>query len=225
MRIVLSLLIALCVAELQAQIAFPDSVATDIDGNVYKTVQIGLQIWMAENLRVTHYRNGDPIFTTVPDTLNYTQEVTPKYQWVYGNDEKNLTVYGRLYTWFAAVDQRNACPVGWHLPTIAEFKQLDDSLGGKQKAIGKLKATGTEYWKAPNSDATNESGFNGLPAGWRSAKGHFGALRLYGHWWAADRESTEYVYRMFLSYNEACYKNHLGAADPQTGWSIRCVKN
>lgn len=220
--VIFALLLVLGILDVPAQTT---AKVTDIDGNVYKTVKIGMQVWMAENLRVVHFRNGDPIPTTTPDTLNYTRESAPVYQWAYGGDENNVVVYGRLYTWYAAVDKRNVCPVGWHVPSIAEFKLLDDSLGGKKKAIGKLKEVGTKHWKTPNADATNESGFNGLPGGWRSAKGHFGALGLYGHWWASDRASAEYVFRMFLSYDEACYKNHLGATDPQTGWAIRCVKD
>jgi uncharacterized protein (TIGR02145 family) len=208
-----------------AQQTLTDNPVTDIDGNVYKTVRIGNQVWMAENLRVTHYRNGDPILTTTPDTLNYTAETEPKYQFIYNNDPKNLPIYGRLYTWYAVTDSRNVCPKGWHIPTIEEYKILDDTLGGKKVAIGKLKVAGTSYWLAPNTDATNESGFNGLPGGWRSAKGRYGALGKYGHWWCSNRQTDEYVFRMFLSFDESCYKNHLGASDPQNAWSVRCVKD
>ena len=98
-------------------------------------------------------------------------------------------------------------------------------MGGKNAAIAKLKAVGTIYWLSPNADATNESGFNGLPGGWRSAKGRYGALGKYGHWWCASRQTKEFVFRMFLSYDESCYKNHLGSSDPQTAWSVRCVKD
>lgn len=197
----------------------------DIDGNRYRTVRIGSQVWMTENLRVTHYRNGDSILSTITDTLDYRSEKEPKYQFVYKNDLNNLQKYGRLYTWFVVVDKRNICPVGWHIPTIEEFKQLDIALGGKDLAIGKLKSTDAESWLSPNSDATNESGFNGLPGGWRAAKGSFGALGKYGHWWCSDMQSPEFAFRMFLSYNEACYKNHLGSSDPQNAWSVRCVKD
>lgn len=219
------ILLFLSILNVLAQQNIAGSTVTDIDGNVYKTVRIGNQVWMVENLRTTHYRNGDPILTTVPDTLDYRAEATPKYQFIYNNDEKNLLIYGRLYTWYAVTDSRNICPVGWHIPTIEEFKLLDDALGGKMKAIGKLKETGIEHWISPNADATNESGFNGLPGGWRAAKGSYGVLRKYGHWWCSNRQSEEYVFRMFLSYNDACYKNHLGSSDPQNAWSVRCVKD
>ena len=212
-------------ANAQIQTTISDSVVTDIDGNTYKTIRIGNKVWMAENLRVTHYRNGDPVLTTIPDTIDYRSESTPKYQFVYNNDKRNLKLYGRLYTWYAATDSRNICPVGWHLPTIDEYKTLDEVLGGKNAAIGKLKWAGTEYWLSPNTDATNESGFNGLPAGWRSAKGKYGMLGKYGHWWCSDMQTPEYAFRMFLSFDESCYKNHLGSSDPQTAWSVRCVKD
>ncbi len=215
----------LCVCTIYAQQNKTDSTVTDIDGNVYKTVKIGNQVWMAENLRTTHYRNGDSILTTQTDTLDYSAETTPKYQFVYNNDNNLLRLYGRMYTWYAATDKRNICPLGWHIPTIEEFKQLDKALGGKDAAIGKLKVVGTDYWKTPNLDATNESGFNGLPGGWRAAKGHFGALGKYGHWWASDMQTPEFAFRMFLSFDSSCYKNHLGSSDPQNAWSVRCVKD
>lgn len=226
-KIALMFLIGLSFLGLEAQntITCNTNTITDIDGNVYRTARIGNQVWMAENLRTTHYRNGDPILTTIPDTLNYTAEATPKYQFVYNNDPKNLLIYGRLYTWYAVTDSRNICPKGWHIPSIEEYKLLDDSLGGKKYAIGKLKATGTQYWSSPNADATNMSGFNGLPGGWRAAKGKYGALGKYGHYWASNMQTQEYAFRMFLSFDESCYKNHLGASDPQNAWSVRCVKD
>ena len=109
-----------------------NSKVTDIDGNAYKTVKIGNQVWMAENLRTTHYRNGDPILTTVPDTLDYRSEVEPKYLFVFNNDEKKAPIYGRLYTWFVATDSRNICPEGWHIPTIEEYKILDAVCGSDE---------------------------------------------------------------------------------------------
>ena len=103
----------------------------------------------------------------MPDTLDFRSEAEPKYQFVYNNNEDNALIYGRLYTWYAVTDSRNICPEGWHIPTIEEYGILDEVLGGKNVAIGKLKAVGTKYWLNPNADATNESGFNGLPGGWR----------------------------------------------------------
>ena len=106
------LLTIVCTLNIMAQNNSINVPVTDIDGNVYKTIRIGNQVWMAENLRTTHYRNGDSILTTVPDTLDYRSEAEPKYQFIYNNDKTNLAIYGRLYTWYATTDIRNICPEG-----------------------------------------------------------------------------------------------------------------
>jgi uncharacterized protein (TIGR02145 family) len=108
--------------ELQAQ------TVKDIDRDIYKTVTIGTQVWMAENLKTTKYSNGDSIGTTTPATLDITTEKTPKYRWSYGGEESNVAKYGRLYTWYAATDSRNVCPTGWHVPTDAEWTTLTNYL-------------------------------------------------------------------------------------------------
>ena len=93
---------------------------TDIDGNVYKTIIIGVQTWMAENLRTKRYNNGDLIETTTPATLDINAEIIPKYQWAYSGYEDNVATYGRLYTWYTLTDSRKVCPSGWHVPSDAE---------------------------------------------------------------------------------------------------------
>ena len=118
----------------------------DIDGNVYNTVTIGTQVWMAENLKTTKYRNGDLIGTTTPATLDISGESYTKYQWAYDGNESNVATYGRLYTWYAVTDTRNVCPTGWHVPTDAEWTTLTTFLGGESVAGGKLKETGTTHW-------------------------------------------------------------------------------
>jgi len=102
----------------QAQLDGTNSV-TDADGNVYTILTIGNQTWMGRNLRTTKYRNNDVIGTTTPVTLNITSENNPKYHWAYGGNESNVATYGRLYTWYAVNDNRNLCPLGWHVPTDA----------------------------------------------------------------------------------------------------------
>ena len=99
---------------------------TDIDGNVYHTITIGNQTWMAENLKTTKYRNGDAIGTTTASKDTSTKS-TPKYQWAYGGNEANVAKYGRLYTWYAATDTRNIAPAGWHVPTDAEWSILKNT--------------------------------------------------------------------------------------------------
>ncbi len=98
----------------------------DYDNNVYNTVKIDNQLWMAENLKTTSYRNGDPIGTTTPATADITGESEPKYQWAYDGNESNAAVYGRLYTGYAVTDSRGICPTGWHIPTEAELTILDN---------------------------------------------------------------------------------------------------
>jgi uncharacterized protein (TIGR02145 family) len=147
---------------------------TDVEGNTYKTVVIGNQVWMAHNLKVTQYNNGDPIPTTIPASLDYSGETAPKYQWAYNGDNNNLNDYGRLYTWFAVTDSRGVCPVGWHLPSDSDWGKMITLLGGSSVSDGKLKETGTSHWIHPNQDATNISGFTALPGGYRYGGGYSG---------------------------------------------------
>ena len=100
----------------------------DIDGNIYPTVTIGTQIWMAENLKTARFSNGDLIGTTTPATLVIEEEDTPRYQWSYDGNESNVGEYGRMYTWYVAADKRNVCPSDWHVPTDAEWTVLTDYL-------------------------------------------------------------------------------------------------
>ena len=147
----------------------------DVEGNVYKTVQIGGQLWMAENLNTAHYNNGEEILTTE----RIDNESTPRYQWTYDDSQKNAATYGRLYTWYAVTDSRGVCPIGWHLPDNAEWTTLKDYLinngygyGGDGDDIAKSMAA-TKLW---NTDPTagnvgndlasnNSSGFTALPGG------------------------------------------------------------
>ncbi len=195
---------------------------TDIDGNTYRTIVIGQQEWMAENLTVEHYANGDPI-----------PEVTANGQWVdlttgawcyYDNDPAYECPYGKLYNWYVTVDDRNVCPTGWHVPTDAEWTILTDYLGGEAVAGGKMKSTGTTYWDAPNAPATNESGFSGLPAGGRVVNnGLFDQIGSRGHWWS----SSEHI--MGLAWWRLLY-NHWGGVERSSGAkkhgvSVRCLKD
>jgi len=156
-----------------------NGVVKDVDGNSYKTIKIGNQIWMAENLKTTHYANGDAI----PDGTgagDISGETDPKYWFAYVDDLNNVTTYGRLYTWYTVIDSRNVCPDGWHVPTDTEWTTLTDYLGGTSVAGGKLKETGTTHWTTPNTGATNETGFTALPGGYRSNNGAFLCIGIYG---------------------------------------------
>jgi len=207
----------------------------DIDGNEYKTIKIGNQVWMAENLRVTRYRNGQPI-ANVSSTADWASlaEKTDKAAWCfYGNNAKNESIYGKLYNFYAAKDSRNIAPQGWHVPTNAEWIQLGDYLRGVATAAGKLKATGTTQWAAPNTGATNSSGFTALPAGERLADGTFGGLKFRTHYWSTDLYGgdpfTQYSLAVSLFYNQQLLYNSADGSfnglNALAALSVRCVKD
>jgi uncharacterized protein (TIGR02145 family) len=135
----------------------------DFEGNVYKTITIGTQTWMADNLRTTKYRNGDAI-PEVTDSSAWINLITGAYC-NYNNTRNNDTIvsYGRFYNLYAVTDNRNICPTGWHVSTDAEWTTLTDYLGGASVAGDKLKEKGTTHWESPNAGATNEIGFTALP--------------------------------------------------------------
>jgi uncharacterized protein (TIGR02145 family) len=200
---------------------------TDIDGNVYSTVQIGDQVWMGENLRTTRFNNGDEIPLV---TVNAEWKVlsTPAYCWYQNNQAGYGAVYGALYNWYA-VDSvsnghRSLCPVGWHIPTAAEWSILTNYLGGLGVAGGKLKESGTAHWLAPNTGATNASGFSGLPGGYRGyVSGACDNLGMFGHWWSSTSADTDLAWGegLFFLDNPA---NHSTSAK-KNGFSIRCLKD
>ena len=194
----------------------------DYDGNYYNTIKIGNQIWMADNLKTTHYANGDAI----PDGTgagDISGETDPKYWFAYNDDLNNIYTYGRLYTWYTITDSRNVCPDGWHVPSDAEWTQLTDYLGGASVAGGKLKETGTTHWNSPNTGATNESGFTALPGGYRYYNGSFNFIGYYGFWWSSTENGATDAWRRDLYYNGAYfYRNNF---NKKYGFSVRCVRD
>jgi uncharacterized protein (TIGR02145 family) len=200
---------------------YPSNIVLDIDGNSYNTVKIGTQVWMAENLKTTKYRNGDLIGTTTPATIDISGESSPKYQWATNNNESNVAAYGRLYTWYAATDSRNICPTGWHLPTVAEWTTLSSYLGGESVAGGKLKETGTTHWISPNTGATNESGFTALPGGYRDNFGTFSLFGYTGNWWSSTEYSASDANYRSLPYDFSNVRNSYYGK--RGGFSVRCL--
>ena len=198
----------------------------DVEGNNYNTVKIGTQIWMAENLKTTKYRNGDSIVTTTPSTKDIYWESAPKYQWAFWGDESKVATYGRLYTWYAVTDSRNVCSTGWHIPTNEEWEELIIFLGGWMTASGKLKETGTTHWQSPNTGATNEKGFTALPGGYRDYSNDFEWFGLYGLWWSStegyDDDNGSAMGRMM-----DCNSSDVSTYDArkQSGFSVRCIKD
>lgn len=194
----------------------------DIDGNTYPVVQIGTQCWMAANLKTTRYRDGTTI-PNVTDDINWTQLNSGAWS-NYDNSPANDATYGKLYNWYAAANL-NLCPLGWHVPTDAEWTVLTDYLGGKDVAWGKMKAD-SQLWNEPNSGATNESGFSGLPGGFRNASvGNFRDLGYGGFWWSAWEHGADYAWFRSLYYN------YFGAGfgryndDKRNGFCMRCVRD
>ena len=187
----------------------------DKDGNTYKTIKIGSQTWMAENLRVTKYRNGDPI-PNVTDNTNWASLTTGAYCW-YNNDAANKAAYGALYNWHAVADGRNIAPLGWHVPTDAEWSTLIDFLGGQSVAKEKIKEEGTGHWVSPNSGATNDSGFTALPGG--SLIGGFIDMGTSGNWWSSSANGADSAWYFNID-NGISYVGHLQGYKPN-GFSIR----
>ncbi|MCK4639963.1 MAG: fibrobacter succinogenes major paralogous domain-containing protein [Candidatus Marinimicrobia bacterium] len=204
-------------------ITFVDAGVADIDGNTYQTVLIGNQRWMAENLKVTHYRNGDaiPNVTDAPEWSNLTTGAYCNYD----NDANNAVTYGSLYNWYAVNDSRNIAPEGWHVPSDVEWQTLVDYLGGYSVAGGKMKETGTTHWNSPNTGATNESGFSALPGGYRHyATGGYSALGTNGYFWSSTEEYSAYVYYWFLYQNYSFVTQDV-SFNWQRGFSVRCVRD
>ncbi|OFY64903.1 MAG: hypothetical protein A2V64_13505 [Bacteroidetes bacterium RBG_13_43_22] len=198
------------------------SSVTDYDGNIYNTVQIGTQLWMHENLKVTHYRNGD-VIAYVTDPTAWSNLTSGAYCW-YNNDEATYKAnYGALYNYYATVDNRNLCPVGWHVPTDAEWTTLTSYLGGESTSGGKLKETGTTHWDSPNTGATNVSGFTALPGGCRSIAGGFVVMGSKAYIWSSTGlVNFDAWYR--LLYSDDPSVSRLSASSKPGGYSVRCLQ-
>jgi len=189
------------------------------DGEVYKWVKIGTQIWMAENLNATKYKDGTYI-PVVKDDSSWASLKTGAYCF-YKNDIANKTIYGALYNWYA-VNTGMLCPMGWHVPDDSEWKSLIKYLGGEDVAGGKLKETGTTHWLSPNIGATNTSGFSTLPGGLRIFNGSFMNVTYQGDWWSTMESSTSGAWGMVLGNSSSVDP---GNYPKVTGLSVRCMRN
>jgi len=195
---------------------------TDIDGNVYNTITIGTQVWLKENLKVTHYRNGDSIPNVTDSTawMNLTTDAYCNFNNTTNSD--TINTYGRLYNWYAVNDNRNIAPEGWHVASDSEWTTLTTYFGGISVAGGKLKDT--TLWISPNAGATNESGFTALPGGGRYWMG-FKDINLLGYWWS----STEHVTYNYDAWNRAMFYDNSNVNKTgyykYAGFSVRCIKD
>jgi len=209
------------IMELQAEIG-----VTDKEGNHYKAVKINNQVWMAENLRVTKYKDGTPI-NLVTDNGTWEILATGARSW-YNNDSSNFAnTYGGIYNWYA-VNTNKLCPTNWHVPSSVEINALIAYMGGQGVAGGKLKSTRTEpvghpRWNTPNVGATDDVGFSALPGGYRDFDGLYYDLGVYSYWWSSTIDDTDNSYYWGIINNNVItslypYLNTLG-------FSVRCIRD
>jgi uncharacterized protein (TIGR02145 family) len=196
---------------------------TDFDGNTYNTINIGSQTWMKENLKTTHFNNGIIIPTT---TSSVAVDSTSLFQWAYNNDNNNINVYGRLYTWFTIVNNNNVCPTGWHVPNNLEWETLSNFLGGDTMAGSKMKEIGIAHWTTTDSSVDNSSFFSGLPGGFRANPIGFVDIGSLGSFWSATPFGTSSFQRgecyNLQSFNDQ-FLNSVAVAN--CGLSVRCLRN
>lgn len=204
------------------------TVIKDGDGNVYNSITIGEQTWLDKNLKTTSFNDGEPIAEVTDDT-EWKETQSPAYCWYDNNEAEYKDVTGSLYNYFV-VESGKICPVGWHVPSQEEWKTLLDYLG--DDAANQLKDANSNLWKV-KGNATNSTGFSGLPGGQRSNEGEFRDFRERGIWWISGKEIlglSEFIYYMEMIHSP-CDGNKIreGAAGYEylnnTGFSIRCIKN
>lgn len=201
----------------------------DIDGNTYKSVIIGDQVWMGENLKTTRYNDGTPIYL-VSDGLIWESMTTPAYC-SYNNKAVNSNVrYGALYNWYT-VNTGKLCPQKWHVPSDSEWKLMEINILMDQYEVENIGWRGTNQgdalknnlgWHSPDN-GTNKTGFSALPGGYINNSGEFVFLEINGNWWSSTEFFEENAYYRRLYYNESkigrfnTYKT--------TGFSVRCIKD
>ena len=194
----------------------------DVAGNSYKTVKIGNQVWMAENLKTKRYSNGD----LIPNVKNdFEWDKLQSGAWCnYENLNRNEDIFGKLYNWYVVYDSRNICPVDWHVPTDNEWMMLINYLGGSEVAGGSLKSVGFNYWNPPNSSASNFSGFSANSGGMRGKKnGIFSDFGYNGYWWSLTPFGISAANYFRLDYiNSKALRNY---QFKNFGFSIRCIKD
>lgn len=199
---------------------------TDVENNTYKTIQIGTQTWMAQNLRTTKFNDGTNI-PLLTDSYTWENTYVPFYIW-YNNDPSTYkAVYGALYN-FYAVYTGKLCPTGWHVPTDTEWTILTDYLGGESVAGGKLKEKGTTHWSPPNSGTTNESGFSALPGSYFLYTDEFFSIGKSGWWWSSSLNNDPY-YTTYNGWNRFIDSDHISVSKSNfggfIGLPVRCIKN
>jgi uncharacterized protein (TIGR02145 family) len=224
----------------------PNGIVTDIDGNTYQSVTNCAQTWTQSNLNVSKYSDGTPIPQVIDPTA--WNNLTTGAWCYYNNDPANEAVYGKLYNWYAVAGiydaasyvnsalRKKLAPTGWHVPSDAEWSSFINCLdpnadggntipniaGGKMKATGTIQA-GTGLWQNSNTDATNASGFTGLPAGYRRFNGSFNSIGNYGDWWSSSENNSTTAWNRNLSYSNG--NAHRYYNNKKLGFSVRCLRD
>jgi uncharacterized protein (TIGR02145 family) len=199
---------------------------TDIDGNIYHTVNIGTQVWMVENLNVSRFRNGDSI-TNIEDSAWWSGCGTVPAYCDYQNNPAHSLIYGKLYNWYSVSDSRNIAPAGWHVSSMEDWGLLMVYLYKPRPDYytpgGQIKESDTTHWKSPNSCATNECGFTALPGGFRYSFGPFILMGYNSDWWNAEEYNASDG-AVFFVQSDDC-NLYSGYSDKGSGLSVRCVKD
>jgi uncharacterized protein (TIGR02145 family) len=207
----------------------PSDVVLDVDGNMYNKVTIGSQVWLAENLKSTHYCNGDPI--TLVTTSSWSTTTSSAYC-TYSDDPTMAATYGHLYNWFAASDTRNVCPCGWHVPSDAEWTILAQTVDPATSttcgpcnqstlAGGVLKST--QFWTSPNTGGTDAVGFGALPGGDAISTGGYLNIGNQGYYWSSTSFSGSNAWYRRMSYTSSNFSKLNDSK--QDGFSIRCLQD
>jgi uncharacterized protein (TIGR02145 family) len=195
-------------------------VLEDFSGNIYKTIYIGKQVWMAENLRTTKFNDGTSI-PLVTSEKAWSRLKKPGYCW-YNNDTSFNSVTGVLYNWYT-VNSYKLCPAGWHPPSNAEWSTLVDYVGEASIAGGAMKEAGTSHWQKPNEGATNESGFTALPGGSRDLTGSFVYYGLKAMWWSAEDSSAKNAWFQSVDFTSERITSY--QFSKTEGYSVRCIRD
>lgn len=204
----------------------PAGTVTDIDGKIYEVIKIGTQTWFAENLKSIKYNDGGAI-PYVNDGFLWTDLKTDAFTFC-NDSETNQYIYGNLYNWYA-VKTGKLCPIGWHVPSSADWEVLEIYLGGSYDAGGRLKETGTSHWDEPNYGAINSSGFSAVPAGtfelsWLS--GYLSVFSGFGYFtdfWSSTEADSQTAFSRLLISDDHVLGSESNAKF--SGLSVRCLKD
>ncbi len=200
----------------------PKTPLTDVDGNEYDTVKINSQFWMQQNLRTSHYRNGDKI-PEITSMSIWSSLTSGAWCWYNNDSVQYASTYGKLYNWYAVNDPRGLAPEGWHIPLNSEWTSLSTSLGGDVIAGVEMKEAGTQHWLSPNTGATNSSRFTGLPGGYCNKAGIFENIGRYGVWWSSTENNSIFAFYRYLNYSIPDFAGDFD--DKHSGFSVRCIRD